>query len=162
MDRLRGLFTELKFSKVETFIASGNVIFDSNAAPSRTLEARIEKHLEAALGYPVAVFLRTPAELQAICEQQPFDPVLQAEAVSYNIGFLHAAPGEAATKALLGLQNPDDFLRIIGRELYWLGRKKQSESIVSNRLFEKALGVPATLRGQSTLLKLRKKYPGNE
>ena len=160
MERLRGLFGELKFSNVETFIASGNVIFDSKVAPSRALEARIEKHLEGALGYPVAVFLRTPAELQVICEQQPFDPVLHAEAVSYNVGFLHAPPGEEATKALLALQNADDFLRIIGRELYWLGRKKQSESIVSNRLFEKALGAPATLRGQSTLFKLRKKYPG--
>ena len=161
MERLRTLFSELKFQNVETFLASGNVLFDSKAAPGRALEARIEKHLEAALGYAAATFLRTPAELRAVCEQQPFDAALHAEAVSYNIGFLHEPPSESAARSLLSLQNPDDFLRIIGRELYWLGRKKQSESIVSNRLFERALGVPATLRGQSTLMKLLKKYPGN-
>jgi uncharacterized protein (DUF1697 family) len=159
MERLRVLFAELGFSNVETYIASGNVIFEARTAPTRKGEARIEAHLEQSLGYEVATFLRTPAELSTLRDQPPFAPDVMVGAVALNIGFLREAPGAAAASALLALATPDDNLHIKGREFYWLSRKKQSESLLSNRLFEKALGMPATLRGRSTIEKLLQKYP---
>jgi uncharacterized protein (DUF1697 family) len=56
MERLRALFSDIGFSNVETFIASGNVIFDSKSAAPTTLEKDIERQLEASLGYSVATF----------------------------------------------------------------------------------------------------------
>ena len=50
MEHLRILFEELGFENVETFIASGNVIFDSKTKSTKTLETKIEKHLRQALG----------------------------------------------------------------------------------------------------------------
>jgi uncharacterized protein (DUF1697 family) len=44
------------------------------------------------------------------------------------------------------------------REIYWLCRKKQSESAFSNALLEKKLGIRATLRGISTVQKMAEKY----
>ena len=72
MDELRELFSGLKFSNVETFIASGNVIFDTKSAPDQKLEQKIEKHLEKALGYEVGTFVRSIEEIQAISVYQPF------------------------------------------------------------------------------------------
>jgi uncharacterized protein (DUF1697 family) len=51
----------------------------------------------------------------------------------------------------------DDF-HVNGREMYWLCRKKQSESTFSNARFEKALGGRATFRGVNTIVKLAAKY----
>ncbi|MBK7317117.1 MAG: hypothetical protein IPI86_05530 [Anaerolineales bacterium] len=51
----------------------------------------------------------------------------------------------------------DDF-HIHGRELYWLCRKKQSESKISNVVLEKALGLKTTLRGINTINKMAEKY----
>ena len=51
----------------------------------------------------------------------------------------------------------DDF-HIHGREIYWLCKKKQSESKVSNAAIEKALKVKSTLRGVNTIKKLAEKY----
>src|SRR5512137_351092 len=76
MDVLRQLFEALDFSNVETFIASGNVVFETRAASTRTLEKKIEQQLRAALGYEVATFLRTDVELAAIARYQPFSPAL--------------------------------------------------------------------------------------
>ena len=45
MDALRELFIELGCTNVETFIASGNVIFDSKAKNIKTLENKIAEHL---------------------------------------------------------------------------------------------------------------------
>src|SRR4030095_12804333 len=63
MDQLRKLFTQLGFTDVETFIASGNVLFTSPSKSGAALEAKIEKHLKAALGYEVATFVRTATEV---------------------------------------------------------------------------------------------------
>lgn len=52
LDALRALFAAMGFSGVATFIASGNVIFDTPDARGSAVEAQIEGGLEAALGYP--------------------------------------------------------------------------------------------------------------
>ena len=65
MDRLRGLFEARGFEDVATFIASGNVIFSSDSVDAASLGRDIEEHLENELGYEVATFIRTPAEMTA-------------------------------------------------------------------------------------------------
>ena len=59
MERLRREFEFLGFSGVETFIASGNVIFEALAKNEAQLRAKIESHLRKALGYEVATFIRS-------------------------------------------------------------------------------------------------------
>ncbi|HET7904254.1 MAG TPA: DUF1697 domain-containing protein, partial [Candidatus Eisenbacteria bacterium] len=64
MERLRGVFDEAGFPGARTILASGNVVFEAGArAAAAGLEAKIAAALKAALGYEVATFIRTPAEL---------------------------------------------------------------------------------------------------
>src|SRR5262249_56400329 len=79
MDHLRALFEGLGLANVETFIASGNVIFESPVRKAKALEARIEAHLRDSLGYAVGVFIRSPAELAAVAGHRPF-PAADLEA----------------------------------------------------------------------------------
>ncbi|NUO79794.1 DUF1697 domain-containing protein, partial [candidate division KSB1 bacterium] len=72
MDQLRRLFEALGFANVETFIASGNVIFTSPSKSTKALEKKIEKHLHESLGYEVATFIRTTAELAVVAQYKPF------------------------------------------------------------------------------------------
>jgi len=72
MDQLRNLFENMDLSKVETFIASGNVIFENKSGDVHVLEKRIETSLSDALGYEVATFIRTDAELKEIAGYKPF------------------------------------------------------------------------------------------
>ena len=53
MAELRGLFESLSLKEVETFIASGNVIFSSPSGDIRALQRKIEKQLLRSLGYEV-------------------------------------------------------------------------------------------------------------
>ena len=66
MDALRKHFEDLGFENVSTFIASGNVIFETKDAKPAALEKKIEQALERALGYEVATFLRTDKEVAQI------------------------------------------------------------------------------------------------
>src|SRR5262249_24947608 len=88
MDHLRQLFGSLDFTSVETFIASGNVVFESTLMSANGLKQKIESKLREALGYEVATFIRTEAELAAIASYQPFPPSDLDLAVALNIAFL--------------------------------------------------------------------------
>jgi len=159
MDYLRGLFEALGFTNVETFIASGNVIFDSPSRSTRALERKIEASLELTLGYEVATFVRSTSELSEVASYKPFsDAELSAAGNSFYIGFLPASPSEAAKQKLLSLRTKRDEFHLHRREVYWLCRTNFSESEFSGARLEKTLGLPATLRNSTTVKKLAAKY----
>ncbi|HEY6041810.1 MAG TPA: DUF1697 domain-containing protein [Anaerolineae bacterium] len=158
MDRLRELFAGMGFDKVETFIASGNLIFDARAGTTRNLERKIEARLNEALGYNVATFIRTEAELGAIAVYKPFSPAQLAGMAALNIAFLAEPLDKVSAKKVMALRTAIDEFHLQGRELYWLCRKKQSESTFSNQVLEKTIGRASTLRGVETIKKLAQKY----
>ena len=159
MEALRGLFEELGFTGVATFIASGNVIFETSAKSEAALRKKIEAHLRASLGYEVATFLRMEAELAAIALHAPFSPAELEAAASLNVGFLQAPLDAEAQARLMKLKTPEDEFRLHARELHWLSRVKQNESKLTNAKIEKAIGAPITFRGANTMRKLAAKYP---
>jgi uncharacterized protein (DUF1697 family) len=159
MEALRALFEELGFQRVETFIASGNVIFEAAVTSEAALLRKIEAHLEASLGYEVATFLRTEAEVAALAAREPFTPAQLANAAALNVGFLAAPLDAEAERALMKLKTPDDDFHLHGRELHWLSRVKQSESKLSNARIEKAIQAKISFRGVNTVRKLAAKYP---
>ena len=162
MDHLRELFGALGFTNVETFIASGNVIFDSETEDTQTLERKIQDHLRGSLGYEVATFVRTVSELGNISRYRPFDSSdSDAEGTSLYIAFLLTLPSAEAQEKLMAFRNEVDDFRVHGREVYWLCRKKISESAFSGALLEKVLGMPATMRNATTIEKLVAKYPAS-
>src|SRR5881396_683013 len=105
MPRLQKLFEGLGFADVETFIASGNVIFTS-AGATRALEKRIESRLERSLGYEVATFLRSPAVLGAVVRHPAFPKSVPGSTL--YIGFLAEAPTAAARKQVAALASDID------------------------------------------------------
>lgn len=159
MDHLRRLFEGMDFAQVETFIASGNVIFDSPVSNRKALEQQIAGSLQAALGYEVATFIRTPAQLMAIAQSKPFNSSdLDDPGNTLYIAFASDPPTEAATQKLLTFTTAVDEFHVDGCEIYWLCHKKISESSFSGALLEKILGQPATVRNSNTVKKIAAKY----
>jgi uncharacterized protein (DUF1697 family) len=158
MDVLRHLFESLGFSNVETFIASGNIVFETTSKNAQVLKREIENRLREALGYEVATFIRTDAELAAIANHKPFSPSDLDGAVALNIAFLSERLDDKSAQKLMGLRTDIDDFHIYGREVYWLCRKTQSKSKISNAVIEKALGQKSTLRGAKTVEKMAMKY----
>ncbi len=159
MDYLRSLFEGIGFANVETFIASGNVIFDSKSRNTMSLEQTIEKHLRTILGYEVRTFVRATSELAELADFKPFSEAeLNAAGNTLYVGFLADKPSNEAKKKVMSLSGPTDDFAVRGRELYWLIRTSFSESTVSGGLLEKTLGMPATLRNVNTVRRIAAKY----
>ena len=154
MERLRTLFEALEFDAVETFIASGNVIFDASRRAAG-LERAIEAALEKSLGFPVAAFLRTPKELDQAIAASPFRDETPG---GLYIGF-GARPFAASTSSRMkALETDVDRFGVHGREVYWRGLNGSGQSKVTGAAVEKALGAPVTFRSITTVRKLAAKY----
>jgi uncharacterized protein (DUF1697 family) len=155
MERLRDLFAELGFDDVRTVIASGNVLFStSQRSPSR-IERALEEALREALGYEVATFLRTRAELEAILAFDPIPllpPPPKADGM-LSVAFLKAPPPASAASLLDALRSPVDDFHVRGREAWWLRRTRDARSLVLGSKLEKALGA-ATVRNVSTVARI--------
>lgn len=159
MDRLRGLFAGLGFRDVATLIASGNVLFSPGRQRPATLERRIEEALADALAFEVTTFVRTATELAALVEGEAMS---EKPGESVLVGFLKAAPGDAAYARVAALRTPGDELDVVGREVWWLRRGRLSDSRLSGGLLEKALGAPMTMRNITTVRKLGLLLVGKE
>ena len=157
MDRLRQLFEELGLEKVETLIASGNVLFESVASDVVELERAIEAHLRQALGYEVVTFVRSADEVAAVAAYQPFAESEIASAHALYVAFLHDAPAGAARNKLMALKDGFHDFHLHQRELYWLSLVNTAESKVSGAQIEKALGAPMTARNITTVRKIAAK-----
>ena len=159
MDHLRSLFEELGFANVETFIASGNVIFDTKTTNTKSLESKIEKHLEESLGYEVTTFLRSVTELAAIAQHKPFsEEELTADGNTLYIAFVRDKPSSEAAKKMESLSSAIDAFHVHEREVYWLYRRNNGESKYYGAALEKGMVMPATLRNVNTIRRLAAKY----
>ncbi|MBX6364308.1 MAG: DUF1697 domain-containing protein [Gemmatimonadetes bacterium] len=160
MSELCARFEALGFGGVASFIASGNIVFESADADARALEARIERELLATLGYEVATFVRTPAEVAAIARYEPFPHAApRPDGATLYVGFLREPPSPEAAAALLALRTEVDEFHVHGREFYRLCRVRMSESPLTGAQLERALGMPATVRNVNTIQRLAAKYP---
>ena len=157
MAKLRAIFEDLGLEDVQTFIASGNVIFSSPSNNIPALERKIEARLENSLGYEVATFIRTAPELVALAAYRPFPEARMRRAGAFCVGFLGQPLDAAAKRSLASLKSEIDDFEVRGREVFWLCTVKQSDSRFSNTVFEKKTGVRVTFRGGSTVAKLAAK-----
>jgi len=158
MDHLRQLFESLGFSSVETHGASGNVAFETAMGSANVLERRIEGRLREALGYDVATFIRSAAELADIANYAPFPQSDLDAAAALNIAFLFDRLNDEAIEKLMALRTAIDDFHVHEREVYWLCQRKQSESTFSNAVLEKTVGMRSTLRGVNTVKQMAAKY----
>jgi uncharacterized protein (DUF1697 family) len=158
MDYLRTIFEAENFTKVETYLETGNVIFDGDAEDIAGLERVVEQMLTDALGYEVATFIRTDAEVRNIAKHKPFMAATIKTATALNVAMFKETLDDKATRALMALKTPTDSFHVNGRELYWLSQTKPSESSISNAIFEITVGRPSTIRGINTFRQLAQKY----
>src|SRR5215475_8984510 len=74
MAGLRAMLADLGYTNVATLLQSGNAVFDATGKPA-TVGKAIEDRIRADLALDVKVLIRTPAELRAAVENDPFDGV---------------------------------------------------------------------------------------
>jgi len=112
MANLKAMCLDAGFTRVETYIASGNVIFESKSAAAR-VKAELEARLQAYAKKPVGVVLRTAAEIAAVLKANPFP---KAEPKFTYAIFLDHSPPRDALDHVSG--QADEEMRLGKREIF--------------------------------------------
>jgi uncharacterized protein (DUF1697 family) len=159
MTDLKKMFEEMGFKSVETFIASGNVIFEAPKTSTLKLEKKIETALHKKLGYEVATFVRSEDEIAAIANHRPFPDAAMSQCARYNVAFTNVDLGDAHRKKIEAFDSEVSTFAAHGREVYWICKVLQSESNFASGKFERELGLKATWRNINTVRRLAAKYP---
>jgi uncharacterized protein (DUF1697 family) len=112
MKDLRSLCAEAGFTKVRTYIASGNVIFSCRKS-EKQVKAALEASLEDYAGKKVGVFMRTAAEMAEVTANNPFPDVPANRVMAF---FLDAPPPRDTLDHVTGRKDEQIALGI--REIY--------------------------------------------
>jgi uncharacterized protein (DUF1697 family) len=112
MAELKAMCIDAGFTSVETYIASGNVVFVSKASEAK-VKAELEKRLRDYVGKVVGVLVRTAAEMQAVLKDNPFPKA--APNYAYAI-FLDEPPPRDALDRASGVNGEE--MRLGPREIY--------------------------------------------
>jgi len=158
MQSLRQIFESLGFFNVATFIATGNVVFETTTKRTETLERMIEKALKEALGYEVRTFVRGEDELAKIDNYRPFPGSKFDETWQSNIIFLADNLNTKLKQNVKALRTKTDAFEVHGREVYWRRRRKQNGALSSTVPLEKILGPAFTVRGANTIKRIVSEY----
>lgn len=117
MDELRTLFETLGYKDVETYIQSGNVLFEAVETDEGALREEIHDAIEDEFGYDISVMIRTRVELAGAVSGQPFD-VPGPDGVRHYVTFLHEEPTDEQVEAIQNAQNEAESFGMIGRVVY--------------------------------------------
>ena len=143
METLRAMCDAAGFKNVRTYIASGNVVFDT-AGTAAKAKAALESALERHAGKPVGVVIRTGAEMAQVLADNPFPEAAPNRAVAI---FLDAAP-PADTLAAVRHRTEEE-LALGTREIY----VHYGEGMASSKLVIPAAKA-GTARNLNTVAKL--------
>ena len=121
MAELRELAQELGLGSVQTYVASGNLVFESDQAPA-ALEAKLERAIEARFGFPVDVIVRTGEEWAAIADGNPFPTESHGAPNLVMLVLGKEAPDEEAVSALRARASANEKVERVGDALWiWFG-----------------------------------------
>lgn len=158
MADLRLMCEQMGLSRVQTYIQSGNILFESELDPE-PLRLQIEQEIQTVFDMQVPVILRTAQELEQIIQNCPFseEEVKEAELASESetlyVTLLLKSPLPEAVERLRGLNtNSSDKFHVSNTEVYLLFCQSIRNSKLANHLNK--LDGPSTTRNWKTMNKL--------
>jgi uncharacterized protein (DUF1697 family) len=152
MEDLRRVVESLGLKNVRTFIASGNVLFETSQTNRDALAVKIEKKLLTAFGHDVPVVLQTLDELKDLLRTGPFKKIKASADVMLCVTLFAGEPKAGLKLPLKSAIENLEVLAIKNRAAFILCRRKKNGMFsFPNNFFEKEFGVVATTRQWNTI-----------
>ncbi len=140
---LKSLYESLELGNVQTYVQSGNVVFDSEEQDVEKLKNSIEAQIEAIFGFSVPVLIRSADDFQRVIKGHPF---AHEDPIRVLVTFLYELPEESKLAELSLYKNKVDQFALGEQEIFLFCPGGYGKTKLSNNFFEKKLGVVATTR----------------
>ncbi|WP_423606308.1 DUF1697 domain-containing protein [Sphingomonas sp. MS122] len=152
---LKAAVEGLGFTDVKTLLASGNVVFTADEKDAAALERKLHDALAKATGLKSEIFVRSPEEMKAVADANPF-PEATRERPSFVTVTFHRMPvDKAAVARLAEIHDGPERMHVVGRELYIDFPDGQGRSTLHPAMGKARLDPVNTARNWNTVLKIR-------
>jgi uncharacterized protein (DUF1697 family) len=151
MSELRSVLSKENFENVRTYIASGNIVADTDLSAEAT-EIKVRTLIKKHLGPDLTVVARTGAQLQNMLDANPFGSNYDISRVFF-VSFA-VPPHASKIKELLRQDFSPEKLVITNQGAYMYIPGNAARSKLSNNFLEKKFGVSATTRNANTMNRL--------
>jgi uncharacterized protein (DUF1697 family) len=155
MEALRQVFESIGFTGVATYIASGNVIFESRSKSPAPLKSKIETALKKSFGHEVSVSLLDFEKLAALTDEGVFNEIEPSKDVGLLVAFLASEPTLRPKLPISVPKENFDVLAARDQAVFIVVRRKPNgQAAFPNDFIEKQFGVKATTRNWNTVKKI--------
>jgi uncharacterized protein (DUF1697 family) len=155
-DKLRAVFEDLGFANVKTVISSGNVLFESPSGNIAALETKIEKAIQARLGFSSTTIIRNRDQLQELVDRKPFKDLEHGPKTYLTVTFLKH-PAQTTLKAPYRVENRDyEILGIYDRAICCVLDQTSARTPDLMVWLEKQFGKEITTRTWKTVERILK------
>jgi len=154
MDTLKQLYVELGYTNVQTYIQSGNVIFQTQDIDAVNLAKSIAKQILEITGLEVPVLVLELDEMKRIVENNPFNLDSTKNTASFHITFLSAIPDTTSVEKLKSTDYGEDHFELLDKAIYVYCPTGYGTTKLTNTFFENKLKVTATSRNWKTVNEL--------
>ena len=156
MVELKKIYLSLGFEDVNTYIQSGNVVFNCNNLDPSKLKNNIENKIKEVFDFDVTVLILTKNDLKNVIEENPFK---EEDPKHLHLTFLSKVPSEDLIKDLklnlkFNMKNKSEKISISPKTIYLYLPNDYGKTKFNNNFFEKKLRVSATTRNWRTVNKL--------
>ncbi|MBO9542934.1 DUF1697 domain-containing protein [Caulobacter sp.] len=151
---LLGIAEDTGFKTAKTYLASGNLLLWGDHKGGEALEAALEDALEARMGLRAEFMVRSPADMRAVVDGNPFKAEAEDHPSHVIVNFMKT-PLPAGDEDILRsvISGPERFVAS-GRELYIDFPLSMADSVL-DREWKKTKRTPVgTGRNWNTVLKL--------
>ena len=156
MDALKEMYEDLHFTNIQTYIQSGNVIFNDNHTEQIDLGQRISNELMRKFGFEIPVIVLDTVELKEIIEKNPFTSDKTKEISHLHVTFLSSKTELIDNGLFYQKKAPGEEFAITENAVYLYCPKGYGQTKLTNAFFESKLKVGATTRNWKTTLELHR------
>jgi uncharacterized protein (DUF1697 family) len=152
MAELRETLTRTGLENVQTYIQSGNVIFESSEGNLKSLENSIRETILKDFGFEVPTLVISGNDIKEILEANPFADKEEENKLYYVL--LKKAPEKDLVAQFEEVDYPNEDFHITEKCVYLMCKKGYGNAKLNNNLIEQKLKVEATTRNHKTMQKL--------
>lgn len=150
MAALRALVESLGYERVQTYIQSGNIVFDSPTRSTTKVVDALATAIAREFALDVQVLARTNTELSALLMVNPLTRP-DVDTAKLHVTFLASSPAAETAQSIDEVDTTPDEFAIVGREVFVHCPNGYGNTKLNNTFFEKKLGVAATTRNWRTV-----------
>ena len=152
MADLRDIFTATGCAAVQTYIQSGNVVFEAAQDLAERVPEIVTRAIRQRFGYETAVVVRSSEELRQVVASNPFDT--SGDPRFLHVAFLEDTPGAEVVSRLDPQRSPPDTFAVRGRNVHLHYPNGVARSKLTNEYLAAQLQTASTMRNWRTVLSL--------